>query len=77
MPTPLHKPVRRAVQSARHGPLVVTAAAEGLYLRERGRRTTYGPIGWGQLFQLGVQQYVLEQRRLKAAAKRARREGLA
>lgn len=75
MPTPLRKAVRREVQSARHGALVVTAAAEGLYVREKGRRTTYGPLAWGQLFQLGVQASVAEQRKLKAAARNARKEG--
>lgn len=37
----LHKPVARVVETDRYGPLVVTLTAEGLVLRQKGRRTRY------------------------------------
>lgn len=31
--------------------LIVTLASDGVYVREKGRRTTYGPISYGVLLQ--------------------------
>jgi hypothetical protein len=39
--TKLHKPVTREVVRANETPLVVTLTADGLQLREKGRRTRY------------------------------------
>lgn len=54
---------------------VITLAAEGIYIRERGKRITYGPISYGYLLLHGARQYVLEQKREKAEARRLKRLG--
>jgi hypothetical protein len=45
MTTPLIKPVERVVD----GGLVITLTREGLYVRERGRRQSYGPVAYSLL----------------------------
>jgi hypothetical protein len=47
------RPVAREVQS-RHGPLIVTVTSAGLVVRIKGKRTSYGPITWEQVFSLGA-----------------------
>jgi hypothetical protein len=44
--------------------------AEGLYVRERGRRLAYGPIPYSKLLLIGAQQYVAEQKREKERLRR-------
>jgi hypothetical protein len=44
--TTLTKPVSRL--DARND-LIITLAPEGIYVREKGRRTTYGPLAYGAL----------------------------
>lgn len=54
MPTRLERPVTRVVQSHKHGELVVTMTAEGLVIREKGRRTKYLCPSYGELYQRAV-----------------------
>ena len=69
----ISKPVRRVVFDARHGDLVVTMRPEGVELRKKGHRTTYGPISYGLLFLTGariraeetVRQRKMNRRRAK------------
>lgn len=74
MTTALTRPISRLVHSRREGLLVVRLAPEGLYIREKGRRTTYGPITYGMLFVQGAHLYAIEQKRQKAEARKQRRE---
>lgn len=46
MATTLTKAVARLIE--RDG-LVVTLAPEGVYVREKGKRTQYGPLAYGRL----------------------------
>jgi hypothetical protein len=71
MPTRLERPLRRVVRTRRHGELVLTLTAEGLLVRELGRRTTYGPLDYGALLLQGARQYVADQKAAKAAARKA------
>jgi hypothetical protein len=75
MTTRLQRPVRRVVRTRRHGELVVTLTAEGVMVRELGRRTTYGPLDYGLLLLQGARQFVAEQKAAKAAARKAAKVG--
>lgn len=68
MTTRLSKPVARGVYAPRHGDLVVTLTAEGIYYREKGRRTAF-LIPHGVAFQRAVDLHIRQQR----AEKKARR----
>lgn len=46
----LRKPVRRIIATRDGDALVVTLTVEGLTVREKGKRRTYGPIPYGRLF---------------------------
>lgn len=72
MATQLSKPVARGVYAPRHGDLVVTLAAEGIYYREKGRRTSF-LIPHGVAFQRAVQLHLTQQRAEKKAARVARK----
>jgi hypothetical protein len=71
--TRLTKPVRRVVTTRRSGELVITLTAEGLTFREKGRRTTYGPLDPGALFIMAVRQHIDAEKRRKAEARKAAR----
>lgn len=51
--TSLTRKVKRSVHDPRRGDLVVTMAEEGIYIRYKGKRTTYGPIGYGLILLQG------------------------
>lgn len=68
----LSKPVRRKVTTARHQPLVVALTPEGIWLREPRRRTAY-LMPYGVAFQQAVRMHVEAERRVKAAARKAKR----
>lgn len=53
MTAPLVKPVARVVE----GRMVITLTREGVYLRERGRRQSYGPIPYGMLLIQAAREY--------------------
>lgn len=67
--TRLTRPVRREVMSLHHGPLVVTLAEEGVYLRQKGRRTKF-LIPYGVAYQRAVALTVDASRREKKARTR-------
>lgn len=73
MATRLTKRISRVVETRHEGPLVVTLTAEGVYLRRKGTRTTYGPLAYGKLFLDGARLYAIETKRAKAEAKKLRR----
>lgn len=70
--THLTKSVRREAHTS-YGPIIITLAPEGIYTREKGRRTTYGPIALGKIHTLGAQMKADEIRRARAAARKARK----
>lgn len=72
MTTRLTRPVRREIATPRHGALIVTIAPEGLYYREKGRRTPF-LLPHGVAFQRAVDLHVREQRAAKAATRKAKR----
>jgi hypothetical protein len=72
MATALTKPVRREVASLHHGALIVTLAPEGVYFREKRRRTSY-LLPYGVGFQKAVGLVVEQQRRERDAARKAKR----
>lgn len=45
----------------------------GLLLREKGRRTTYGPLDWSWLYLQGAKLLADQVRREKLAKRKARR----
>ncbi len=64
------KPVRRRVYDAHHGELVVTMKPEGLEVRLRGKRTTYGPVSYGLVFLTGAKMRAEEDRKQRRANRR-------
>ena len=71
--TSLTKKVRREAQGGSYGPIIVTLAPEGIYTREKGRRTQYGPITFSRIHTLGADMRALEIKREKAKARKERR----
>lgn len=65
-------PVRREVRTARGDALVVTLAPEGMWIREKGRRTAY-LMPYGVAYQRAAIMAADADRRAKAAARKARR----
>jgi hypothetical protein len=71
--TILTKPVRREVvavglpkgKGGQPRALIVTIAREGVYVREKGRRTTFGPLSFGSLYLrcAEVQAYAIRRER--------------
>jgi hypothetical protein len=53
--------------------LIITLTPEGITVREKGRRTTYGPISYGKLLLDGARLYVEAEKRRKAELRKARR----
>ena len=53
MAAPLIRPVSRVIGES----IVVTLAREGLYIREHGRRRTYGPLPYGVLLLQAARDY--------------------
>jgi hypothetical protein len=53
MTAPLKKPVSRVIGES----IVVTLTREGLYIREHGRRRTYGPLPYGVLLLQAARDY--------------------
>lgn len=67
------KHVRREVAGKRRD-LVVQLTAEGMMIREKGRRTWYGPLEYDWLLQKGAEALANQVRREKLAARKARRK---
>lgn len=70
----IKKPVRRKVRTGRGESLVVELAPEGIYLRERRRRTRY-LLPYGVAFVRAAMLAAEEQRRTQKAARAAKRGG--
>jgi hypothetical protein len=64
------KPVRRRVYDAHHGELVVTMRPEGIEVRLKGKRTTYGPVSYGLVFLTGARMRAEETRKQRRANRR-------
>jgi hypothetical protein len=56
-------------------PIVIELREEGLYVREHGRRTTYGPLSPGGILLAGARLYVEAKRQEKARKRAASRKG--
>lgn len=65
--TRLNKPVRRETFAPRWGDIVVTMDSAGITIREKGRRTAYGPVPFGVIMQKGAEMMAAAARREKAA----------
>ena len=70
--TDLTKTVRRKVQTTRGQPIVVALTPEGIWLREPRRRTAY-LMPYGVAFQQAVRMHIDAERRVKVAARKAKR----
>ena len=71
--TSLTKKVRREAQGSSYGPIIVTLAPEGIYTREKGRRTQYGPITFSHIHTMGAQLRANEIKKERAKARKERR----
>jgi len=54
--------------------IVIEMREEGLYVREKGRRTTYGPLSPYGILAAGARQYVKAQQEFKRGARQAARQ---
>lgn len=64
--TTMHKPLRREVIA--NGKVhIATLAQSGVTLREKGKRTTYGPVSWDRIWWDGVQLAAEENLRERRA----------
>lgn len=73
MATELNRKVKRRVYTRRGEPLVVTLTAEGVYLREAGRRTAF-LVEYGFAYQIGAKMAAEAARAQRKAARKAKRE---
>jgi hypothetical protein len=64
--------LKREVQDVRRGDLVITLADEGIFMRHKGKRTTYGPISYGLVMLQGEKMAALVLRRERAEKKKLR-----
>jgi hypothetical protein len=71
--TSLTKKVRREAQGGSFGPIIVTLAPEGIYTREKGKRTTYGPISFAHIHMEGARIRAIEIKHERVKARLARR----
>lgn len=73
---PVLREVEGSMRLTRGRPIVVKADQHGLWFREKGRRTWYGPLSWDSLFgqavRLEADRIAREQRAARAARKAAR-----
>lgn len=65
--------VRREITDQRRGDLVIILAEEGVYMRKKGKRTTYGPISYGLVMLQGEKMAGDQLRRERAEKKKLRR----
>ena len=63
--------VRREVGSRDHGRLIVTLAPEGIWLREKGRRTAYLAL-YGRVYQRAASEAIAADVKARKAARKAR-----
>jgi hypothetical protein len=73
MATKISKPVRREAFAPKWGNLIITMDAAGISIREKGRRTTYGPVPFGVIMMQGAKMKAVEAAREKAARKAERK----
>jgi hypothetical protein len=67
--------VRREVETASGLVLVVEFTPAGITTREKGRRTTYGPIPYGKQHKLGAMMMAEAIIRERKALRKARKAG--
>lgn len=53
--------------------LVASLTSEGVYMREKGRRTKYGPVGWGYIFHRGAEMAAIREREERTTRKVVRK----
>jgi hypothetical protein len=66
------RPVRRVIDTARHGTLTCIMTVEGIYYRERGRKKSF-LIPHGVAFQNAVSLHIARERADKKAARASRK----
>lgn len=71
--TRLTRNVKREVAGSYHEKLIVTLTADGVAIREKGRRTTYGPLPYPWLYLQGAKQRADEVMKARKAARKHRR----
>ena len=77
MTSAAHSPVEREVPAGNNPrDYIVRVTAAGLYIREKGRRTTYGPVSWDYIFLKAAQQSVASERSDPPKPKRRVSRGL-
>ena len=64
-------PVSREVHGLGFGEMIVTTRPDGLYIRQKGKRTTFGPLSWDFLFRRAAELAV--QKNLEEKPRRRRR----
>jgi hypothetical protein len=67
------KSVKREVYAPKWGDLIVSVSAAGISIREKGRRTWYGPVPFGAVMLVGARMKAESVKRDRVAAKKARR----
>ena len=72
--TRLNHKVAREAQAGSYGSVIVTLAPEGIYTREKGRRTTYGPIAFAHIHTLGATLRAAQIKKERLTARKARRQ---
>lgn len=68
------KKVVRHVHDPRWGSLVVELRSDGIYIREKGRRTRYSQT-YGRVFQRAAEDKATADRLAKKAARKSRKSG--
>lgn len=71
MSAPLIRPVERVVD----GTIVITLTREGIYIRERRRRQTYGPVPYSRILLQAAREYADGVRAAKRKKPRLAKRG--
>ncbi len=71
--THLRKNVARETNAGSYGPIIVTLSPEGIYTREKGRRTSYGPVSFSHIHTLGATMRAIQVKQERIAAHKLRR----
>jgi hypothetical protein len=69
-------PVSREVHGRKSGDYIASMQSDGLYIREKGKRTLYGPLSWDFLSQKGGELAAFELIHIRQAGKRKVSRGL-
>lgn len=65
--------IKREVTDVTGNPYTIEIAAEGVYIREKGSRTTYGPVGWSLIYLKGGEMKARQHRSEQDTNRKIRR----